>query len=33
MEILDFKTAVVLVSLAVAAFGIDFLAHKKGEKN
>ena len=32
MEILDFKTAVVFVSLAVAAFAIDFFAHKKDEK-
>ena len=32
MEILDFKTAVVFVSLAVAAFAIDFFAHTKDEK-
>lgn len=32
MEILDFKTAVVFVSLAVAAFTVDFFAHKKDEK-
>ena len=32
MEILDFKTAVIFVLLASAAFAIDFFAHKKDEK-
>nr|WP_122861774.1 TerC/Alx family metal homeostasis membrane protein [Campylobacter showae] len=32
MEILDFKTAVIFVLLAAAAFAIDFFAHKKDEK-
>ena len=31
MEILDFKTAVIFVLLAAAAFVIDFFAHKKDE--
>lgn len=33
MEILDFKTAVVFVSLAVAAFVIDFFCAQEGREN